>query len=297
MPCAGVIPFLRELGLDEEDGVALEDRRTPARVWRDAETDERALRVGIVAFPHMANFTDFDALAMEPSVAVAYLDDPVSVDRADVLILPGTKQTIDDLDWLRSRGFAEVLARFQGAIVGICGGLQMLGISIDDRAGVESAATPRSAAGLGVLPIRTMMNNEKTVQRAAGTTRAFGGASLSGYEIHMGETVYENAATPFAEVVREGDETTRLDGAVDSSGRIWGTYIHGILDDDAFRHRFVDASRAASRLAPAKNHVRATANREARIDRWANHLRKSLDMNLIRGWVGVSVYRESGGAR
>lgn len=281
IPCAGVVPFLRDLGLEEEDGVAMEDRRNPARVWQAPETRERPLRVGVVAFPHMANFTDFDALAMEPAVSLAFLEDPGAADLADALILPGTKQTLDDFDWLRARGFAERLAAYTGLLIGICGGFQMLGISIEDPSGVESSGIPRTMPGLGALQVRTIMRNEKTVRRATGTARIHGALSFSGYEIHMGETQYENGAEPFAEIVREGEQQTNPDGSIASSGRVWGTYIHGIFDDDCFRHRFVDSAREACGLAPARSHVCVTAERQARIDRWADHLRQSLNMNLI----------------
>jgi adenosylcobyric acid synthase len=163
----------------------------------------------------------------------------------------------------------------------------MLGISIEDPAGVESGGLPRSMSGLGQLPIRTIMRGEKTVRRAAGRTRLLGAPSFRGYEIHMGETVYENGAEPFAEILREGETQPVADGAIASSGRVWGTYIHGLFDDDAFRHKVLDFARKKCGLAPAYTHIRVTAEREARIDRWAAHLRQSLDMKLIRGWVAI----------
>ena len=245
IPCVGVVPYLRGHGLEEEDSVALEDRRTPERAW----VDDR-LRVGVIAFPHMANFTDFDALAAEPSVGLAFLDDPASVSRAQVLILPGSKQTLDDLEWLRARGFEERIAAHPGPLIGICGGFQMLGRTISDPAGVESGGQPREIAGLGLLPVRTVMRKEKTVRRV----------SAHGYEIHMGETFYEDGSEPC------------------SSGRIWGTYIHGIFDDDAFRHDFL------ARLGATEFRC-VSAEREARIDRWADHVRRSLDLDRIRGWI------------
>jgi adenosylcobyric acid synthase len=283
IPCAGVVPFLRNLGLEEEDSVAMEDRRTPARAWQALETRDRPLRIGVIALPHIANFTDFDALAMEPSVSLAFLEDPGPASLADVLILPGSKQTLDDLEWLRTRGFAECLAAYPGVLIGICGGFQMLGRSIEDPFGVESAGAPRTMAGLGALQIRTIMRNEKTVRRATGTIR--GAPCFSGYEIHMGETQYLDGAQPFAEILREGEQQAVPDGAIASSGRIWGTYVHGIFDDDFFRHKFVDSTREACGLSTAHSHLCVTAERQARIDRWANHLRQSLEMNLIRGWA------------
>lgn len=285
IPCVGVVPFLRELGLEEEDGVALAERKTPACAWPSEETAKRRLRIGVVAFPHMANFTDFDALAMEPSVALAFLDDAGAIDHADLVILPGSKQTIDDLAWFRDRGFPEHVAGFPRPLVGICGGFQMLGLSIEDPQGVESAGMARSAAGLGMLPIRTVMNEDKIVQRVAGIAHCRAGSSLSGYEIHMGETLYERAAAPFADVTGDGDGERRADGAIDVSGRIWGTYIHGIFDDDAFRHNFLDWVRSFCGLSPVTVHLNVSADRDTRIDRWAGHLQQSLDVDMIRGWL------------
>jgi adenosylcobyric acid synthase len=290
IPCAGVIPYLRNLGLEEEDSVAMEDRGAARRVWHDtqkSESPERPLRMGVIAVPHMANFTDFDALSAEPSVSLAFLQDSAQAGLADVLILPGSKQTLDDLAWLRERGFAKCLATYSGLLIGICGGFQMLGLSIEDPSGVESRGLPRTMPGLGQLPVRTIMRGEKTVRRAAGRTRLWDAPAFSGYEIHMGETLYENGAEPFAEILREGEQQPAPDGAISRAGHVWGTYIHGLFDDDAFRHAFLGCARAECGLAPALRHICVTAERQARIDRWAGHLRQSLDMNLIRGWANL----------
>jgi adenosylcobyric acid synthase len=103
----------------------------------------------------------------------------------------------------------------------------------------------------------------------------------------MGETRYDNGAAPFAEIVRQGEQRTTPDGAIASSGRVWGTYIHGLFDDDSFRHSFLDSARRACGLAPAQRHVCVSAERQARIDRWAGHLRASLDLKLIRQWANI----------
>ncbi len=284
IPCAGVVPHLRDLGLEEEDSVAMEGRR--ACTWQSSDSVDRPLRIGVVALPHMANFTDFDALAAEPSVLLAFLENPEPAALADAIIFPGSKQTLDDLQWARERGFTGALSAHEGTLIGICGGLQMLGMSIEDPSGVESAGLARSMEGLGRLPIRTIMRGEKTVRRATGRTQSWTAPAFHGYEIHMGETIYENGAQPFAEIVREGEAHPILDGAITSSGRVWGSYVHGIFDDDAFRHAFVNLTRERCGLAPARSHVFVSANRQARLDRWADHLRQSLDMNLIRKLAG-----------
>ncbi len=296
MPCVGVVPFLPDLGLDEEDSVALENRPAAARRWNNLETGPtRALRIGVIALPHMANFTDFDALAAEPAVSLAYLEKPSELHAADLLVLPGSKQTLDDLRWLERSSFAQELCRLhvQGIrIVGICAGFQMLGRFIDDPLGSENNGMPCSQEGLGFLPVRTMLHAEKTVRRIRGRLRRsiFGAAShpdtaFHGYEIHLGETIYQTAVEPFADIVRQGISGSVADGAVSSCGRVIGTYAHGLFDDDEFRHRFIDAARIAAGLAPLTACANVAAERETRIDRWADHLRKSLSMHLIKSWI------------
>ncbi len=172
VPCLGVVPFLHDLGLDEEDGVALEDRASAARRWRNLESGSaRALRIGVIALPHMANFTDFDALALEPSISLAFLEAPEEMAVADLLILPGTKQTLDDLSWLEQRGFDRELRRLAESgipIAGICGGFQMLGVTVEDPYGIENRGDPCRRTALGLLPVRTVLGAEKIVRRVRG---------------------------------------------------------------------------------------------------------------------------------
>jgi adenosylcobyric acid synthase len=296
IPCIGVIPFLRDLGLDEEDGVALEDRTSVARQWHNLPSDpQRALRVGVITLPHMANFTDFDPLAAEPSISLAFLEKADELAVADLLMIPGTKQTIDDLEWLHSRGFVRELrrlARTDVPIVGICGGFQMLGTSIDDPQGIENNGNPAERSALGLLPIRTVMRGEKTTRRARGRLRrplfddsASSDSAFEGYEIHIGKTLYEFGAQPLADITPRGASKSIADGAVSDSGRVFGTYVHGFFDNDDFRHAFIRAARAAVGLAPAIAVVRVSQEREARIDRLAGDLKASLDMERIKSWI------------
>jgi adenosylcobyric acid synthase len=296
LPCVGVVPYLPELGLDEEDGVALEDRPTARRRWKDLETGpSRPLRIGVIALPHMANFTDFDPLALEPTVSLAYLEQLDEMAQADLLVLPGSKQTLEDLHWLEHRGLAQQLRRLHGIgvpIMGICGGFQMLGVAIADPHGIENQGEAVSRRGLGLLRVRTVLRPEKTVRRVQGRLRSKvfdGGAAtkthFEGYEIHVGETSYEDGALPLADVVRQGIGVSVPDGAVDSSGRVFGTYVHGLFDNDDFRHGFIRAARAAVDLDPAEKYARVGAEREARIDRLADQLRKSLNMYLLKSWL------------
>jgi adenosylcobyric acid synthase len=304
LPCVGIVPYLADLGLDEEDGVALEERASAARRWKVRDTaPARPLRIGVIALPHMANFTDFDALALEPSVSLAFLEQPEEMAAADLLVLPGSKQTIDDLEWLERRGFVRSLRRLCESgipLIGICGGFQMLGSSIDDPHGIENHGESSSRKGLEFLPVRTVLLAQKTVRRVQGCLRSgFLGLTLcpetrfEGYEIHVGETFYEPGSRPLADIVRQGIPGPVPDGAVSPSGRVLGTYVHGFFDNDDLRHSFLAAARRTVDLAPAETWANVGAEREARIDRLADHLRKSLDMNLIRSWIVAPPERQT----
>jgi len=318
IPCAGVIPFLHDLGLDEEDGVAIEDRRSAGRAWKAVEaaspplnpllTEEgtkgwstasadRALRIAVIALPHMSNFSDFDALAAEPAAALAFVDHPHDVSAADLVILPGTKQTLIDLEWLHQRGLVPPLfshAERGGCIAGICGGFQMLGLKIDDPQGTENNSVPCTRQGLGLLRMWTLLQPEKITRLASGRilkAEVFGQGvrecTFRGYEIHVGETMYGDETKPFAEITRAGSSAVVADGAVSADRRVFGTYIHGIFDDDNFRHAFLDAARAACGLAPHSAKTFFAAERQSRLDRLAAHVRRALDLDMIRSWVNL----------
>jgi len=291
IPCVGVIPYLPDVGLDEEDGVAVEDRKTAARMWRDNDdTLDRRLRVGVIALPHMSNFTDFDALAAEPSVALAYLSRANEVADADVVIIPGSKQTISDLQWLEFEGFAGAIQQHaeRALTVGICGGMQMLGLEVRDSGGLEGGGQKR---GLGLLSISTTLIDDKVTQQTAAqliTPQLFGQEMpydrISGYEIHLGTTDYQPGAGPLLTIKRKNGSVS-IDGATSSNGRVIGTYLHGLFDDDAFRHNFVNAARAACKLSPPSTFSNFKAEREARFDRLAAHVRTATDIDTILSWL------------
>jgi adenosylcobyric acid synthase len=206
-PCLGVFPMAREIELDPEDGVCLED----AGPRRDL-----GLRVAIVRLPHISNFTDFRLL----TPFAEWITRPVD-SRFDVVVLPGTKNTIGDLKWLRAAGLADWVVAQSAAgakVIGICGGYQMMGESIADPLGVESAG---EVEGLGLLPVRTTMRAEKTVRPVEASTPS--GISFAAYEIHMGKTTRHCGAAPFATLADGAAEGVRL-------GKHIGTYLHGALE-------------------------------------------------------------------
>jgi adenosylcobyric acid synthase len=291
-----VVPYLADLGLDEEDGVASEDRPSARRRWKILETAaSRALRIGVIALPHMANFTDFDPLALETSVSLAFVEHADEMAAADLLILPGSKQTVDDLQWLERRDFGQELRRLHERgvpIIGICGGFQMLGRSVEDPSGIENQGKPRVGTGLNLLPVRTVLGTEKIARRVRGRlcSHPFGrpftaNTRFEGYEIHVGETFYDSGVCALAKITREGVLGAIADGAIESSGRVMGTYVHGFFDNDDFRHSFLQAARAAADLVPAVTWIDVAAHREARIDRLAGHLRNSLNIDLMKSWL------------
>jgi len=292
--CVGVVPYLKDIGLEEEDSVALESRREPSSSWREGRPPDRALRVGVIAFPYLSNFTDFDALATEPSVELAYLNHPGGSEAADVLILPGSKQTSHDLAWLKERGGEEAIqahVRRGGLLLGICGGMQMLGYEILDPGGLEGMA---KVAGLGLLPMATVLAREKkTVMARARLARStlFGQAmatrELTGYEIHLGVTRYHTGAEPLLEQVRQGSSGAGRDGAISADGLTIGTYLHGFFDCDGFRHAFLRAARAHCGLSPNAEFVSFSAERQDRFDRLAASVRRAMDLKTVLTWIGL----------
>jgi adenosylcobyric acid synthase len=300
LPCVGVVPYVRDLGLDEEDSVSLEHRPTPARAWAPRASDgvaegspERPLRIGVIAFPHLSNFTDFDPLSREPAVSLAYLASAEDVARADVVVLPGTKQTLDDLVWLDERGLTAAItakAGRRGLIVGICGGMQTLGARISDPDDVEGGG---ERDGLGLLPIETTLARHKVTVQSRGTLcddRLFGVPvgvrDIAGYEIHVGVTRMLDEALPLARLQRQDSAGKDiLDGAQSSDGRIVGTYLHGLFDDDAWRHAFVDAARAACGLAPAVERAFVARERDGKFERIAAIVEQSCDVDTMIGWM------------
>jgi adenosylcobyric acid synthase len=293
-PCLGVVPYLHELVLDEEDSLGLSPLENAG--WQRSESLDRPLRIAVVALPSFSNFTDFDALRAEPAVSLRFGQTAEHLRHADIIILPGSKQTVDDLLWLRSRGLDRIVIEHArtGLVVGICGGMQMLGENISDPLDMEHYGV---VGGLGLLPIRTAMQALKVTSLAHGTlatTSLFGQSTpsvqLSGYEIHLGETTYLNHAEPFANIVRGTTPAAHHhDGCVAADGCVFGTYLHGIFDQDGFRHAFINAARAFHQLAPAARLEDWKTTREASLNRLAAEVEQALDMKTIFTWAGVEL--------
>lgn len=283
LPTFGVVPYLRDLGLPEEDSVSFKDlAETKARGHQDK------LDIAVIDLPHISNFTDLDALRIEPDVDVRIVRKPELLGTPDAVILPGSKNVIGDLQALKERGLAEAILKLaqegRTRIVGLCGGFQMLGKAIEDPTGIES--TSRMLSGLGLLPVKTVLLPEKTL-KAVHARHVKSGLPLHGYEIHHGATD-ECGGTLLVcgneiAVVRDDGEPI---GYASADGRIMGTYLHGFFDADAFRRWFIDDLRQ-QRGWPALKSVQAVFDVEPALDRLANVVRASLDVKAIYKKMGL----------
>ncbi len=227
VPVLGVVPWIEDLDLPEEDAVALEQAQS---------VRTQGITIAVIRLPAIANFDEFDPLAREPGVTVRYIDYPSQLAGAAAVILPGTKHTLAARRWLRERGFDSALRQFAGAVVGICGGYQLLGERINDPLAVEGAGGAEE--GLGLLPVETVFAPDKqTTQTVAKAQVEWAGvAELHGYEIHMGRSRRLGAAQPLLSIVRRGAvPTADDDGCRSADGRVWGSYLHGLFANDEFR--------------------------------------------------------------
>lgn len=269
-PVLGVLPYLRDIWLDAEDSLTLEGR--PHTGGHTEPYGREPLTVTVVRLPRVSNFTDVDALMLEPGVEVSFTTSPRGVAEADLVVVPGTKATVSDLTWLRERGIAEALAaraRRGGVILGVCGGYQMFGKSIDDP--VESAAG--HVEGLGLLPVATGFAPDKTLARPTGL--GLGEPVTTGYEIHHGLVSVHGGEPLFT-----GADGEPIDGCV--SGNVVGTLWHGTLESDAYRRAFLrwTAQRAGREFVPHPGTDFAAA-RQAQYDRLADALARHVDTGAL----------------
>lgn len=305
-PVLGVVPYLRDLGLPEEDSVTFKEGLPGLRdgVAAEGGSEEPGtgpdslpdilLDIVLVDLPHISNFTDVDALRGEPDVRLRVARTPADLPAPDgrmpdAVILPGSKNTTGDLRTLRASGMADALARLASdpdgpVVAGICAGLQMLGLCVADPLGLEGGG---SEQGLGLLPVRTELAAEKTLRRTTGV-HPRSGLPVAGYEIRHGITVAAEggegggtgpglggAAFPF--LLREDGGPL---GWGTHGGRVWGTSLHGVFDADGFRRHFLDGLRTRRGLAPL-GRVVASYSLDPALDRLADAVRAAVDMGAI----------------
>ncbi|TCH98168.1 cobyric acid synthase [Roseococcus sp. SYP-B2431] len=259
----GLLPFLPEAAqLPAEDALALDHvlPRNPGA----------KLRIAVPVLPRIANFDDLDPLIAEPAVEVVRVRPGSALPGdADLVILPGSKATIADLGALRAAGFDVDIAahlRRGGAVLGLCGGYQMLGREIADPEGMEGP--PGSVPGLGLLDVATVLSGDKRLEPASGATAD--GAGFAGYEMHIGRTEGPDRARPFAHLANGGAE-----GAVSADGRVLGTYVHGLFDADSQRAAWL------ARFAAGAPAIGYETRIEAALDALAAHVAAHLDLDRL----------------
>lgn len=281
LPVLGVVPYLRDLRLDQEDSLDLARSRS-------VQFKPDATNIAVVLLPRMSNFTDFNSLAAERDVALRFAASPNDLRGADVVILPGSKNTLEDLNYLVTSGFPGALeshVQKGGELVGICGGYQMLGQAITDPKGLERGGM---SAGLGFLDVMTELDAPKICRQVRATSLLHGveqHAPVRGYEIHMGRTGRGTANPCFqieASEIGEGTEGGN-EGAASENGCIWGTSIHGLFDQSGFRRGWLNRVRGRKGLSPISplQSELVTTELRAELDRWADHLEQYVSMDAI----------------
>ena len=273
LPVVGVVPYLR---VEIEDEDSLSDRLS-------TESSVKPLDIAILRLPHVSNFTDFIPLEQHPLLGVRYVQRARQLGTPDLVILPGTKNTMDDLRWLRESGLEACILKLAAKgtpVLGVCGGYQMLGHTLADPDGEESG-TPCTLPGLGLLPTDTVFNAEKHLSQTNATVEAipFAGAKLTGYEIHAGRTTV--AGSPFC-ILADGTP----DGCVQAN--VFGTYLHGLFDTGeltekltAFLCKRKGLDPAGAQLIPMEQY------RQQQFDKLADGVRAALDMNAVYAAMGI----------
>jgi len=287
-PMLGVIPFIERLRVADEDAVALDHRH------RHTASAER-LQIAVVRLPRISNFDDFQPLEYQAGASVRFVDTPHDLAEADLAILPGSKSTVADLNWMRANGFDRALierATRALPILGVCGGYQMLGQTIEDPHGVESSE--RITTGLGLLAVRTCFARDKVTARVRARVNADSfmvddaiGREIAAYEIHMGLMhPARDVAAPFQVISRNGEAISALEGAISENGAVVGTTLHGIFDNEWLCASMLRSLRRRRGLADPL--VSAPFDRDAEYDRLAAIVRGSIDMALLQRLAGIT---------
>ncbi|PZD96224.1 cobyric acid synthase CobQ [Paenibacillus sambharensis] len=316
-PVLGVIPYLDALGLEDEDSLSLDSRvardglicsgsragtGAASGLQEGCGSPDGLLDIVVLRLPRISNFTDIDPLYYESDVRVRYVAEACDFGRPDAVIIPGSKNTVEDWLFLQQSGLAGRLHEYAasgGRVAGICGGYEMMGSRLLDPMKIES--DKEETAALNWFPFAVVFAAEKRTVRVQGEARLPGWQDkhpIAGYEIHMGEVRSEgDYDQPFLLAREEAhvrtwsgqnqDEPAYAEGAASGDGRIWGTFLHGVLHNDDFRRAWLNELRAARGLQPIKPLLRFRERREAAFDRLADHVRQHLDMDVIYTIAGL----------
>lgn len=306
IPVLGVLPYIQDMRIEAEDSVVLDELQ-----YRRQE--KRELDIAVIRYPQISNFTDFDALRWEPDVVVRFVSSVDELGTPDAIILPGTKDTISDLEFIQDRGLADAIlkqTRLRGTqLVGICGGYQMLGERLLDPHAVEGSV--REAEGLRILPLKTSFSKHKRTVRVRGElsvesplrlmlSDADAKPAIAAYEIHMGVSEWSGSSEapgyrPLFSIEADctdpfgaKDMPTHQDGLGTTDGSTWGSYLHGLFDNDALRRSWLDGMRMKKGLLPITETFKAEERKFAEFERVADIVRNHVDMEKIYNIIGIT---------
>lgn len=269
-PVFGVIPYIHDLSIDAEDSLSLSK-------YSRVKNDKKDLDVAVIHFPRLSNFTDIDPLQFEEDCHVRLVENANQLEQPDIIILPGSKNTIEDLLFLREKGIDQEIKRAHqkgSSVFGICGGYQMLGETIEDPYQVESKKG--WIKGLNLLPLKTILTNEKATNRTKGTLTINGQkVDVAGYEIHMGQTIASSSLQSLIMLANGAD------GYKNESETCIGTYLHGIFHNDEFRKIFLDLIRKKKGLPTSLNRESYVDKQLSDFHRLANTVRDAIDIDRL----------------
>ena len=301
-PVLGVLPYFTDIMIDDEDSVSL-DKNNKELVPKDSISSESQIDIVVIRLPRISNFTDFDILKREKGLSVRFVDKAHSIGKPDLIILPGTKNTIDDLQFIKENGIADTVVNLEKngtMVIGICGGYQMLGKEIKDPENAESKTI--EIGGLDLIDVSTIFKSQKNTYQVrarfhdklldrndsqTGMINNFGTKSeITGYEIHMGETTLLNGTSPLFNIIERSEEKVCTDdGAISDNGNVIGTYLHGAFNNVAFRMELINCLRKRRGLLPILPEELGTVDKEKQYDKLADLFRKHINMDLIYGLI------------
>jgi len=287
----GTIPYIQELKIDSEDSLALEGVNR-------MQSNGSAVDIAVIRLPHISNFTDIDTFLHEPGVNMRYVMPGEPIGDTDLIIIPGTKSTVSDMDVLHKKGTVDEIRakRAMGVpVIGVCGGYQMLGKHIEDKYGIESDR--RIIEGIGLLDCSTAMEQSKVTMQVEAEVVAGGdlfgsavGTKIHGYEIHMGETRRMQSGTEAFKITKRGLELDNIsDGCVSDDGMVMGTYIHGLFDNGSIRKSLLDYLKERKGLEKDSLGIDYDVYRQEQIDLLAGTVSSNMDLDFIFGLLEVDL--------
>ncbi len=309
-PVIGVLPYIKDMGLPEEDGLALQQksevRGLPPNAFIEGQKPEesKSIKIVVVRLQYISNFTDFDPVLCEPDVEIIYSTNPSDIENADMVIIPGSKNTVKDLMFLKDRHLDKCVKRAYEKgiqIMGMCGGYQMLGKKIYDPHCVESGY--KEIEGIGLLNIETVFEKTKITSQVEAEISVIGERGLGinkknanpqslnpnpilkGYEIHMGQSTGDIGLFRINRLNGLNSSSCIYDGS--QNNNCWGTYIHGIFENDSFRREIINGIRKKKNLSPLDLTVRYSEIKDKAIDNFAYIVKENIDMGFIKRIVGL----------